>query len=84
MEDNVEPEVPEAPKVPEAPEAPEVLEEVQKRVGPVGSALVVGSGIAGMQTALDMADTNILVHVVEDQAGIGGWMSMLDKTFPTN
>ncbi len=81
MEDNVEPEVKEAPEAPETSETPE---EAQERVGPVGSALVIGSGIAGMQTALDMADTDILVHVVEDKPGIGGWMSMLDKTFPTN
>jgi heterodisulfide reductase subunit A len=65
-------------------EVMESPEESEPRVGPVGSALVIGAGIAGMQTALDMADTNILVHVVEDQAGIGGWMSKLDKTFPTN
>ena len=65
-------------EVTEAPEAP------PKRVGPVGSVLVVGSGIAGMQAALDLADTDILVHVLEDKPGIGGWMSMLDKTFPTN
>jgi heterodisulfide reductase subunit A len=66
--------------------APEVTEEVapEERTGPIGSVLVVGAGIAGMQAALDMADTSILVHIVEDQPGIGGWMSKLDKTFPTN
>jgi len=60
-----------------APEAPQ-------RAAPVGSVLVIGAGIAGMQAALDLADTDILVHVVEDRPGIGGWMSKLDKTFPTN
>ena len=51
---------------------------------PVGSVLVVGGGIAGMQTALDLATAGFLVHVVEEKGGIGGWMSRLDKTFPTN
>ena len=76
-----EEEVVEAPEAPETTGVPEVPE---RRVGPVGSVLVVGSGIAGMQASLDLADTNILVHLVEDKAGIGGWMSKLDKTFPTN
>ena len=50
----------------------------------VGSVLVVGGGIAGMQAALDLADSGYLVHVVEKSAAIGGVMSELDKTFPTN
>jgi heterodisulfide reductase subunit A len=68
----------------ESPVEEQAPDTEEPRVGPVGSALVIGAGIAGMQTALDMADTNLLVHVVEDQPGIGGWMSKLDKTFPTN
>ncbi|MFH0907996.1 MAG: FAD-dependent oxidoreductase [bacterium] len=52
--------------------------------GKVGSALVVGGGIAGMQAALDLADSGIKVHLVEAKPGIGGVMSQLDKTFPTN
>ncbi|MCJ2539865.1 MAG: FAD-dependent oxidoreductase, partial [Candidatus Thermoplasmatota archaeon] len=55
-----------------------------EREGPVGSVVVVGGGIAGMQASLDLADTGILVHLVEEKPGIGGWMSKLDKTFPTN
>jgi hypothetical protein len=51
---------------------------------PVGSALVVGGGIAGMQAALDLADSGYLVHLVEKSSAIGGVMSELDKTFPTN
>jgi len=50
----------------------------------VGSALVVGGGIAGMQAALDLADSGYLVHLVEKSSAIGGVMSELDKTFPTN
>ena len=51
---------------------------------PIGSALVVGGGIAGMQSALDLADSGYLVHLVEKTSAIGGAMSQLDKTFPTN
>jgi heterodisulfide reductase subunit A-like polyferredoxin len=50
----------------------------------IGSVLVVGGGIAGMQTALDLADSGYLVHLVEKSSVIGGVMSELDKTFPTN
>ena len=50
----------------------------------VGSVLVVGGGIAGMQASLDLADSGYFVHVVEKSPAIGGVMSELDKTFPTN
>jgi len=49
-----------------------------------GSVLVVGGGIAGMQTALDLADVGFYVYLVEESSGIGGVMAQLDKTFPTN
>jgi len=49
-----------------------------------GSALVVGAGIAGMQSALDLADSGFYVHLVEKSPAIGGVMAQLDKTFPTN
>jgi len=49
-----------------------------------GSVMVVGSGIAGMQAALDLADSGYFVHLVEKSPAIGGVMSQLDKTFPTN
>ena len=49
-----------------------------------GSVLVVGAGIAGMQSALDLADSGYYVHLVEKSSAIGGIMSQLDKTFPTN
>lgn len=50
----------------------------------VGSVMVVGGGIAGMQSALDLANGGFLVHLVTDEPSIGGKMAMLDKTFPTN
>jgi len=50
----------------------------------VGSVVVVGGGIAGMQAALDLADSGYLVHLVEKSSAIGWVMSELDKTFPTN
>ena len=49
-----------------------------------GSVMVVGGGIAGMQAALDLADSGFYVHLVEKSPAIGGVMSQLDKTFPTN
>ena len=51
---------------------------------PVGAVLVVGGGIAGMQSALDMADAGFYVYLVERSPSIGGVMAQLDKTFPTN
>ncbi|MBE9580739.1 MAG: FAD-dependent oxidoreductase [Proteobacteria bacterium] len=50
----------------------------------VGSVLVVGGGIAGMQAALDLADSGYYVHLLEKNSAIGGGMAQLDKTFPTN
>jgi heterodisulfide reductase subunit A len=46
-------------------------------------ALVVGGGIAGMQSALDLADQGYHVALVEREASIGGKMIMLSKVFPT-
>jgi len=50
----------------------------------LGAVLVVGGGITGMQAALDMANSGYYVHLVERTSSIGGMMSQLDKTFPTN
>ncbi|MGD8989167.1 MAG: FAD-dependent oxidoreductase, partial [Syntrophobacterales bacterium] len=50
----------------------------------VGSVMVVGGGIAGVQAALDLADSGYYVHMVESSPAIGGVMAQLDKTFPTN
>ncbi len=46
-------------------------------------ALVIGGGIAGIQTALDIADAGFYVDIVEKKPTIGGKMAQLDKTFPT-
>ncbi len=50
----------------------------------VGSVMVVGGGIAGMQSALDLANSGYYVYLVEQSSAIGGLMAQLDKTFPTN
>jgi heterodisulfide reductase subunit A-like polyferredoxin len=50
----------------------------------VGSVMVVGGGIAGMQSALDLANSGYYVYLIEQSSAIGGLMSQLDKTFPTN
>jgi heterodisulfide reductase subunit A len=50
----------------------------------IGSITIVGSGIAGIQTALDIANSGFRVHLVEEKANVGGVMAQLDKTFPTN
>jgi len=50
----------------------------------VGSVLVVGGGIGGMQASLDLANSGFKVYLLEKEANIGGVMSQLDKTFPTN
>jgi len=49
-----------------------------------GSVMVVGGGIAGMQSALDIANSGYYVYLVEKSSAVGGLMSQLDKTFPTN
>src|SRR5512139_1743821 len=51
---------------------------------PIGAVMVVGGGIAGMQSALDLADQGFKVYIVEAKSAIGGHMAQLDKTFPTN
>jgi excisionase family DNA binding protein len=63
--------------------------QTQKREAPmsdktIGSVLVVGGGIAGIQATLDLAHSGYYVHLVEKSAGIGGVMAQLDKTYPTN
>jgi heterodisulfide reductase subunit A-like polyferredoxin len=46
--------------------------------------MIVGGGVAGIQTALDLANSGYFVYLVERTSAIGGAMSQLDKTFPTN
>ena len=45
--------------------------------------LVIGGGITGMQAALDLADSQYQVYLVERSPSIGGKMAQLDKTFPS-
>jgi len=47
------------------------------------NTLVVGAGIAGIQAALEIADSGKRVYLVEREPSIGGHMAQLDKTFPT-
>ncbi|OEU78059.1 MAG: hypothetical protein BA872_03065 [Desulfobacterales bacterium C00003060] len=50
----------------------------------VGAVLVIGGGIGGIQAALDLADSGFYVYLLEKSPAIGGTMSQLDKTYPTN
>jgi len=50
----------------------------------VGSVMVIGAGIAGIQAALDLAENGFKVYLVEKGPSIAGKMAQLDKTFPTN
>ena len=50
----------------------------------IGSILIAGAGITGMQAALDLANSGYYVYLVEKNPVIGGVMAQLDKTFPTN
>jgi heterodisulfide reductase subunit A len=59
-------------------------QELYSRTEPVTkAALVVGGGIAGIQSALTIAEAGYQVYLVERQPSIGGHMAQLDKTFPT-
>ena len=59
-----------------------MAEKQSKRLS--GSVMIIGGGIAGMQSALDLANSGYYVHLLERSPAIGGIMSELDKTFPTN
>lgn len=50
----------------------------------LGMVMVLGAGIAGMQSALDLADSGYFVYLVDRSPCVGGLMAQLDKTFPTN
>ena len=50
----------------------------------IGAVLIVGGGIAGVQAALDTADSGFKVYLIDQSPSIGGVMAQLDKTFPTN
>ncbi|MGZ3534785.1 MAG: NAD(P)-binding protein, partial [Thermodesulfobacteriota bacterium] len=56
----------------------------QSSKDPIGAVLVVGAGIGGIQTSLDLAESGFKVYLLEKSLSIGGTMAQLDKTFPTN
>jgi len=61
-----------------------LLEPEEENMVPIiRKALVIGGGVAGIQAALDLADTGYQVYLVEREPSIGGRMAQLDKTFPT-
>jgi heterodisulfide reductase subunit A len=52
--------------------------------GNYGDVMVVGGGVSGVQAALDLGNAGFKVYLIETSPTIGGHMSQLDKTFPTN
>ncbi len=50
----------------------------------IGSVVIIGGGVTGIQAALDLADAGYFVYLIEKSGAIGGTMAQLDKTFPTN
>ena len=59
----------------------EALEEMKFPV--TRAALVIGGGVAGIQAALDLADSGNMVYIVEREPSLGGVMPQLAKTYPT-
>jgi heterodisulfide reductase subunit A-like polyferredoxin len=55
-----------------------------EKANAIGSVMVVGGGVGGMQAALDLANSGFKVYLCEESTAIGGRMAQLDKTFPTN
>jgi len=61
-----------------------LLEPETESVVPITpKALIIGGGVAGIQAALDLADTGYKVYLIEKEPSIGGRMAQIDKTFPT-
>ncbi|HNJ81097.1 MAG TPA: FAD-dependent oxidoreductase, partial [Methanoregulaceae archaeon] len=50
----------------------------------MGSVVIIGGGVTGIQAALDLANHGVRVHIIEREPSLGGHMAQLDKTFPTN
>jgi heterodisulfide reductase subunit A len=57
--------------------------QVEKELPVTAAALVIGGGVAGMQSALDLADAGCQVYLVEKEPSLGGLMAQLAKTYPT-
>ena len=60
------------------------IDQLTQNTDKIGSIAIIGSGIAGIQTALDIANSGFKVHLIEERPNVGGVMAQLDKTFPTN
>ncbi len=61
-----------------------LLEPLEEEILPLTKrAMVIGGGVAGIQTALDLADNDFDVILIEKKPSIGGIMAQIDKTFPT-
>jgi heterodisulfide reductase subunit A len=61
------------------------LEDVPQKIVEVDkSCMVIGAGIAGIQSALDLGDQGFKVYLVDKDESIGGRMAQLAKTFPTD
>jgi heterodisulfide reductase subunit A len=56
---------------------------IETEVPIIKKALIIGAGVAGIQAALDLADTGYKVYLIEKEPSIGGRMAQIDKTFPT-
>ena len=54
----------------------------EEQISVTDAALVVGGGVAGIQAALDLADSGHQVYLVEKEPSIGGIMAQLDKVYP--
>ena len=57
--------------------------QIEPEISVSKAALVIGGGVAGMQSALDLADAGYQVYLVEKEPSLGGLMSQLAKTYPT-
>jgi heterodisulfide reductase subunit A-like polyferredoxin len=62
-----------------------MMKKVKKKMNQkANNVIIIGGGIAGVQAALDLADSGIPTYIVEKSPSVGGKMAQLDKTFPTN
>ncbi len=55
-----------------------------REVDVIDKILIIGGGVAGLKTAIELAEENFEVFLVEKEPTIGGKMAMLDRTFPTD
>ena len=55
-----------------------------RKKAPIGAVLVMGGGVGGIQSSLELAGLGYKVYLLDSSPSVGGVMGMLDKTFPTN